>query len=141
MRIRVRLRTREGREEVTIALVNSGFESDTPQILLPMNLARRLELWDKVLVEGRIQLFGTVAGPTRLYILPSSIYVSILEDDYETPPVLSDAVISDVEREVLISDYLTGSLGIIVEDFRNGIWRISGDPNGKARRSYKPQYW
>ncbi len=71
-------------------------------------------MWDKVLIEGRIQLFGTVAGPTRLYILPSSIYASILGDDYETSPVLSDAVVSDVEREVLIGDYLTGSLGIIL---------------------------
>ena len=131
----------EGREEVTVALVNSGFESDTPQLLVPINLARRLGLWDRALVEGRIQLFGTVAGPTRLYILPSSIYVSILEDDYETQPVLSDAVISDVEREVLISDYLAGSLGIIVEDFRNGIWRISTDPNNRVRRGYRPQYW
>ncbi len=137
----MRLRTREGKEEVIIALVNSGFESDTPQLLLPISLAKRLELWDKALIEGRIQLFGTVAGPTRLYILPSSIYVSILEDDYETQPVLSDVVISDVEREALISDYLAGSLGIIVEDFRNGIWRISTDPNSKVRRSYKPQYW
>ncbi len=74
-------------------------------------------------------------------MLPSSIYVSILEDGYETSPILSDAVVSDVEREVLISDYLAGSLGIIVEDFRNGVWRIGGDPNGKVRRSYKPQYW
>lgn len=82
-----------------------------------------------------------MAGPTRLYVLPSSIYVSILEDDYETQPVLSDVVISDVEREALISDYLAGSLGIIVEDFRNGIWRISTDPSSKVRRSYKPQYW
>ena len=77
-------------------------------------------MWDKALVEGRIQLFGTVAGPTRLYVLPSSVYVSILEDDYEIQPVLSNAVISDVECEVLISDYLAGSLGIIVEGFRNG---------------------
>ena len=82
-----------------------------------------------------------MAGLTRLYILPSSIYESILEDDYETQPVLSDVVTSDVEREVLISDYLAGSLGIIVEGFRNGIWKIGTDPNGKARRSYKPQYW
>ncbi|BDR92858.1 hypothetical protein Vsou_19510 [Vulcanisaeta souniana JCM 11219] len=74
-----------------------------------------------------------MADPTKLYILPSSIYASILEDDYETTPVFSDAVISKVEHEVLISDYLAGSLGIIVEYFRNGVWRISGDPNGKAR--------
>jgi hypothetical protein len=30
-------------------------------------------------------------------------------------------VILDAEVEVLISDYLAGALGIVVEDFRDGI--------------------
>ena len=29
---------------MTVALVNSGFESDRPQILTPISLARRLDL-------------------------------------------------------------------------------------------------
>jgi len=29
---------------LTVALVNSGFESDRPQILIPISLARRLDL-------------------------------------------------------------------------------------------------
>lgn len=141
VRVRVRLRTKEGREELTVALVNSGFESDRPQILIPISLARRLGLWDRVLIEGGFQLFGTVAGPTRLYVLPSSLYVSIVEDDVETETVLSDAVISEIEREVLISDYLAGLLGIAVEDFREGLWRLRSDGSNRVRRSYRPQYW
>jgi len=54
--VRVRLRTKEGREELTVALVNSGFESDRPQILIPISLARRLGLWGRVLIEGSSQL-------------------------------------------------------------------------------------
>jgi len=126
---------------LTVALVNSGFESDRPQILTPISLARRLDLWDRVLIEGSSQIFGTVAGLTRLYVLPSSIYVSIVEDDIETEPILSDTVISEIEREVLISDYLAGLLGIAVEDFREGLWRLRSDRNNRIRRSYKPQYW
>jgi len=126
---------------LTVALVNSGFESDRPQILTPISLARRLDLWGRVLIEGGSQIFGTVAGPTRLYVLPSSIYVSIVEDDIETEPILSDTVISEIEREVLISDYLAGLLGIAVEDFREGLWRLRSDRNNRIRRSYKPQYW
>ncbi|MGC8608204.1 MAG: hypothetical protein ACP5L5_11665 [Vulcanisaeta sp.] len=38
------------------------------------------------IVEGNAQVFGTVAGPTRLYVLPSSVYVSVFEDDTETEP-------------------------------------------------------
>jgi hypothetical protein len=56
VRVRVRLRTKEGREELTVALVNSGFESDRPQILTPISLARRLDLWGRVLIEGGSQI-------------------------------------------------------------------------------------
>jgi len=126
---------------LTVVLVNSGFESDRPQILIPISLARRLDLWDRGLIEGSSQIFGTVAGPTRLYVLPSSLYVSIVEDGVETETVLSGAVISEVEREVLISDYLAGLLGIAVEDFREGLWHLRSDGNNRVRRSYKPQYW
>lgn len=142
MAVRVRLRLRAGGAEVlTSALVNSGFEADTPQLVVPIALARRLGLWSRALLEGRIQLYGTVAGPTRLYVLPSSLEVSIAEDDFETQPVVADAVISDVEREVLISDYLAGALGIAIEDLREGVWRIKSDPSGRLRRSRPPQYW
>ncbi|KUO79883.1 MAG: hypothetical protein AT718_01015 [Vulcanisaeta sp. JCHS_4] len=104
-----------------MALVNSGFESDRPQILIPISLARRLDLWGRVLIEGGSQIFGTVAGLTRLYVLPSSIYVSIVEDDAEMKPLSLNAIISETERETLISDYLASLLGIAVEDFREGL--------------------
>ena len=59
----MKLRTREGREEVTVALLNSGFESETPQILLPINLAKRLNLWDRVIVEGSAQVLELSLAP------------------------------------------------------------------------------
>jgi len=52
--------------------------------------------------------------------------------------VICDVLISNLEREVLISDYLAGELGIIAEDFRIGLWRLKNDPKGKVRKSYKP---
>lgn len=57
MAVRVRLRLRTGAGEVlSAALVNSGFEADTPQLVVPIALARRLDLWGRALVEGRIQV-------------------------------------------------------------------------------------
>ena len=73
------------------------------------------------MIEGGSQIFGTVAGPTRLYVLLSSIYVSIVEDDAEMEPLSLNAIISETERETLISDYLASLLGIAVEDFREGL--------------------
>ena len=43
MRVRVRLRVR-GKEVMTTTLVNTGFETERPQVLVPLNLARALSL-------------------------------------------------------------------------------------------------
>ena len=92
--------------------------------------------------EARIESFGTVGGPIRLYVLPSSIEVWVDEEDLASPKiVVADAVISDIEVEALISDYLAGELEIAVEDFRRGLWRLRSDPPGRLRRSYPPQRW
>jgi hypothetical protein len=140
VKLRVRSRLEPVREVETVALVNSGFEADTPQLLVPMRLAERLGLTARLL-EARTEAYATVGGPIRVYVLPSSLEVWIAEEDAESPKVVSDAVIVEGEREVLISDYLAGMLGIVVEDFREGIWRLRSDPPSVRRRSYSPQYW
>ncbi|MEM2677300.1 MAG: hypothetical protein QXU62_01545 [Thermofilaceae archaeon] len=48
MAVRVKLRVRSlrsGREVVSSALVNSSFEAETPQLLIPRRLALELGLW------------------------------------------------------------------------------------------------
>ena len=46
VRVRLRIRARHGGGEVeTSALVNSGYEADSPQLLIPRPLAARLGLW------------------------------------------------------------------------------------------------
>jgi hypothetical protein len=105
-----------------------------------MRLAERLNLRSRLL-EARVEPYNTVAGPIRMYVLPSSIEVEVVEEDNRSPTVVCDAMISDTEVEVLISDYLAGALGIVVEDFRDGIWRLKSDPLTGQRRTYKPQLW
>jgi len=140
IRVGIRTRYRPVREARVVALVNSGFEADTPQILIPVRLARELDLYSRIM-EARIESYGTVAGPIRMYVLPSSVEVWVDEPDAESPRVVCDTLISDTEVEVLISDYLAGELGIVAEDFRYGYWRLRSDPVEKRRRSYEPQRW
>jgi len=138
IRVRLKLKSRLGlRKEIdAIALVNSGFEADSPQILVPVEIAKELDLYAHLL-EARIESYGTVAGPVRLYVLPNSVEVWIEESDARSPRVVCDVLISNLEREVLISDYLAGELGIIAEDFRVGLWRLKSDPERKIRESYR----
>jgi len=142
--VRIKLRIRSllsaSKEVTTVALVNSGFEADTPQLLIPLKLAQELSLHARLL-EARIESYGTVGGPVRLYVLPSSVETWVDEEDARSPKVVCDAVISDTEYEVLISDYLAGMLGIMVEDFREGIWKLKADPPHVKRQTHPPQVW
>ncbi len=142
IRVRIGIKTRVEplRETKVVALVNSGFETDTPQLVVPMKLATQLGLHHR-LTEARIESYGTSAGPIRMYVLPQALEVWIDEADIRSRSVVTDAVISDLEIEVLISDYLAGELGIIAEDFRHGIWRLKEDPSNRMRKSYRAQRW
>ncbi|RLG84824.1 MAG: hypothetical protein DRO39_07100 [Thermoprotei archaeon] len=140
MAVRVRLRIRAvatGREVLTSALVNSGFEAETPQLLVPRSLAAQLGLWppppDAQLVE-----VGTAGGPVRNYLVPRSADVWVVTSDRVVGPVRCDVMISSLEYEVLISDRLGGELGIVILDLR-GKWRFSDEDT--VRETEQPQYW
>jgi hypothetical protein len=92
VKLRIKSRLEAGVEVETVALVNSGFEADAPEIVIPMRLAERLNLRSRLL-EARVEPYNTVAGPIRMYVLPSSIEVEVVEEDNRSPTVVCDAVI------------------------------------------------
>jgi len=133
--VRVRLRLRRGdvvRE--VVALVNSGYEADTPQLLIPVALARELGLWPpgpNVLETT----FETAGGPLRVWVTRGALRVQAVAEDASSDEVEADAVVSQLADEPLISDKLAGALGIAVEDFAEGLWRFRWEPVEKARPS------
>ena len=140
MAVRVRLRIRSLRSSVEVvssALVNSGFEAETPQLLIPRRLAVELGLWpppdDAYLIE-----VGTAGGPVRNYLVPGAAEVSVEAGDRSVGPVKCDVMISSLEQEVLISDRLGGELNIVILDLR-GKWRFSDED--RVRETEAPQYW
>jgi len=138
VRVKLRIKSlRTGREAVTSALVNSGYEAETPQLLIPRRLALELGLWpppdDAVLVE-----VGTAGGPVRNYLVPRAAAVYVDAGDRVVGPVECDVMISNLEYEVLISDKLGGELGLVILDLR-GKWRFSDED--RVRETEPPQYW
>ncbi|MCX8205305.1 MAG: hypothetical protein N3H31_06615 [Candidatus Nezhaarchaeota archaeon] len=140
MAVRVRLRIRSlkgGGEVASSALVNSGFEAETPQLLVPRRLAMELGLWpppeDAYLVE-----VGTAGGPVRNYLAPSAAEVYVEAAGRVVGPVKCDVMISHLECEVLISDRLGGELGVVILDLR-GKWRFFDED--VTRVTEPPQYW
>ncbi|MBS7651993.1 MAG: hypothetical protein QW638_03875 [Candidatus Bathyarchaeia archaeon] len=143
MAVRVKLRIRakgSGGEAVSPALVNSGFETEKPQLLIPVGLARVLGLWPPP-ITSLIAELGTAGGPVRNYLVPNALEVSILTEERTTEPVECDAIISHIEEEVLINDKLSDELKIVMLKPGAGIWRFTDDPEGLSRRSEPPRYW
>lgn len=134
MAVRLRLEVRRGelRREV-VALLNSGYEAPTPQLLIPIDLARELKLWPP---EGASEVtLDTAGGPLRAWFYPRSAKVKILTSDVSSREVEVDVVISPLANEPLINDMLAEELEIAVESFGRGLWRFRWEPKDRVRES------
>lgn len=141
MVVRIRLRiVKNGVVIETSALVNSGYEAETPQLLIPVRLAQILRLWPPTQSMEESE-YETAGGPLRVWIAPRSCKVKVLTEEVESSEVLADIVISPIADEVLLSDKLTSKLQIVLEDVGEGLWRFRWEPKEKLRRSEPPKYW
>lgn len=141
VRVGLRIRLMDGRVLEATALVNTGFETERPQLLLPVKAAENLGLWPNLPLETKVEIYDTAGGPMRAYVISDAAKINLLTEDYESMTVSSDICISHTEVEILISDMLAGRLRIVIEDPGEGIWRFRDDPPDKKRVSEAPQRW
>jgi hypothetical protein len=122
VRLKLRIRTTEGRAVEAIALLNSGFEAPTPQLIVPIDVAKELGLWPP---EGAVEVeLETVGGPVRAWFYPRRAFVKVVASDAESKEVLTDVIVAPTVNEPLISDMLADELEIAVEAFGRGLWRF-----------------
>jgi hypothetical protein len=140
MAVRVRVRISAGdRSLETIALVNTGYEAETPQILVPIPAAEALGAWPP---QGAFEsTYETAGGPLRTWVYPRACRVKIVAEGAATVEVEADLVVSPIADEVLINDKLTGKLEIVLEDAGQGLWRLKQEPQTRLRQSEPPKYW
>jgi hypothetical protein len=138
VRVKLKIVSRSGKEVITSALANSGFEAETPQLLIPRSLAHELDLWPPPPDANLIEV-GTAGGPVRNYLIPKALDVYVLAGDRTVGPVKCDAMISLIEYEVLISDVLIEELGVVLLAPKTGLWRFKDED--RVRVSEVPQYW
>ncbi len=122
VRLRLRIRTAEGRVAECIALLNSGFEAPTPQLLIPIDIAKELKLWPPE--EATEVILETAGGPLRAWFYPRKAFVKIVTEDDISKEVVVDVIVSPIADESLISDMLAEELEIAVESFGKGLWRF-----------------
>ncbi|MEM1558129.1 MAG: hypothetical protein QXG12_06010 [Thermoproteota archaeon] len=141
MGVRVKIRVESHHVEVeTPALVNTGFETDEPEILLPARLAENLGLYPPA-EDSKLEEYSVVGGIAFVIRSSKTVRVKVVVEDRETEPVEAVPVISDRESEVLISDRLASKLKISIEDPAEGTWRFRDEPLTKERSSEEPKYW
>ena len=135
MGVRVRLRIRRGNVEVvTSALVNSGFETSDPEVILPPALADILRV--RGVAEYRVAGGGNTSG-----IRVGEVMVKLVLDDRETEEVRAVGTMLLGEDEVLISDRLASVLGIVILDPYEGLWCVKDELGKKVRKSVGMQIW
>jgi len=124
MGVRVRLRVRHGSASLDlVALVNTGYETDVPELLVPVSIAMRLSLWPRLPDNTVVETYRTASGLMRVYRVGGA-HVSLLVEGNEVRSTKAYIVISEHTDEALISDQLASELGIVIEDPAKGLWRL-----------------
>lgn len=141
VRVKIRVKSLNSNNEVeVVALVNTGFETEKPQLLIPISLAKQLGLWPPPLDTYIVELF-TAGGPVRNYLVLNALEIRLVTEDRVRGPVVCDAIISHIEEEVVINDKLGEELGIVIIGTGSGKWRLIDDPPNTIRYSEKPHYY
>ena len=141
VRLKVKLQSTMG-EVVTVALANSGFEADEPEVVLPIKVAERLGMYPKLPVESQVEDYKAVGGVlVKTFLVRGFVKIEVLTDDRNIGPVDATAVITPGEDEVILSDKLMDALKVVLLKPGEGIWKFVDDEEGVARKSERPERW
>ena len=109
--MRVKISIKCGNKEiVTSALVNSGFESNEPEIIIPLEVAKRLGLWPPVSVE--YAEYETAGGIITLPRYKNIAEIRLILEDKETKPIKCTLTVNPEVSEVFSIINLKKSLPI-----------------------------
>jgi len=136
-RVRVKLK-RDGRSIETSALINSGFETEAPDIVIPVEVARRLGLWPPH--NADFAMLDTGGGEIATPYYEAALELELLLGDRPPKKTMVNVVINPHIHEVLISDFAASLLGISILDLKRGLWRLQDEPD-KVRFSEEREEW
>ena len=133
MGIRVNVEIEYANKKVnTVALVNTGFEDDVPEILVPLGIAEELGIWPHLPENTVVETYRTASGLTKVYRVPGA-KVRLVTEESKRDPIPSYIVIAEQADEVLINDWMISRMKIVIEDPAKGLWKLRGE--SKIRRS------
>jgi len=137
-RVKVRI-IRDSSIIETSALVNSGFESDSPDIVVPLEVAKRLGLWPPR--EASVAVLETGGGEVFTTYNEYAAEVELVLNDREPKRAVVNVITNPHMHEVVLSDYVSSLFGIILLDIKKGLWKLADDPQNVVRYSEPLEEW
>jgi len=124
VKLRLEIRSRINNKAITAkALVNTGFTGESPDLAIPLQLAKELGLWPPP-QNAIVVSLETGGGEVEAYIVPQALIVKVVTEDRSSKEVIANALVNPYIDEVIISDYLAEELGIQILYPRRGIWKF-----------------
>ncbi len=119
------------------AIANAGYETQEPEILVPLSFANKHLYVSKGL--GKEITYIAAGGQEVKFFRFKQANVRVFTDDSQSPVVSAVLIVSENEDEIILNDQLIGILGIDLVNVANGKWRFSDDPYDKLRDSSQRQ--
>ena len=136
LRLKVKIERVDGFKPIyVLAIAGSGFVGIEPEILMPIHIARDLNL-DEI---AQPEVYTKISGDGReieLLKYRNAVKVYIVTEDRIEGPVVSSVLVSPRARYVLLNDKLVSKFRIVLLDFGEGIWCFRDELGRKERRSY-----
>ena len=140
VRIKLKVKSLDSGAVVDVnSLLNTGFESEDAEVILPLRVAELLGFYPSLPKGAVVKTYETAGGLVRMYHVEEGVEIQAITEDKASNPVKCAAVISELEKEVLLSDKTIEDLEIVLERPKRGLWRFRGEQ--KVRKSVEPQYW
>lgn len=127
VRVRVKLESvKSGNSVENIALLNTGFTSDELDVHIPKDVAEKLDLWPPP-PGSSLEVLDTAGGEVMGYWIKEALRLKVVESDRSSKTLLCNALVSPIEREVLLSDAVIEELEIEILSPKTGLWRFKGE--------------
>lgn len=130
MRVRVKLESSYKSIE-NIALLNTGFTTETLDIHIPRKVAEELKLWPPP-SNAILETLDTPGGEVLSYFIPNAVKLTVVEQDRKSKSIICNVIISTYEKDILLSDAVIEELEIEILSPKTGLWRFKGE--SKVRR-------
>lgn len=134
VRIMIELK-RGGKVATTPAVANTGYETEEPEVHLPLALARDLNFELKGLRGEHYKVVGSEVITFPL----GEVEVRAVAEGASSKWVKARAVMVPDEYEAILSDSLVEALRVELVKPKSGLWRFTGET--KLRASVEAKYW